>query len=472
MLIGTKTLNGMYAPSSRGGVPAMKSFSDLTAQVLGSQGGDMTIEGLYQRQGWFRRCIDLRCDALASLPWEVVPAGSDEAVMQSGQEPPDVLAFLGMLPELLWRLECSYIKHGIAFSLAEQEGVRVTDLVYMAPHTMQPVGYDDRGRAARYLRRIEGEDGRIVASQYLDRADMIVWQAPSSHVEVGPGPAEAVAAKEAAGVLRQVEAFQESYLRKGLVKATILQSEDRITTDTKRDLKTWWRRMMGGARNGGDVEVLNSKITPVIIGEGFKDMSNVAVVREARETVAAALGVPLSLLLPESANYATAERSTLDFYETKVVPRSRMAASCINRDLLGRLGYELRFRPDLLEVYQASELRKAEGLQRLVGAEPILTVQEARSQLGYDDPKADNSGAGPDDPENGTQADAQDDAQADALTEAKTAELRRWRKCVQRKGRGYAFEVKYLTRLEAQEVRHRLEDGMLLDDCFTFTPAL
>jgi hypothetical protein len=99
--------------------------------------------------------------------------------------------------------------------------------------------------------------------------------------------------------------------------------------------------------------------------------------------VATALGVPQTLLFSNAANYATAMADRLNLYDETIIPQCDLIEEVLNDQLLKPLGLRLEFQPKRLEVYQESEVQKADALTKLTG-KPILSVNEARAMLEMD----------------------------------------------------------------------------------------
>jgi hypothetical protein len=90
----------------------------------------------------------------------------------------------------------------------------------------------------------------------------------------------------------------------------------------------------------------------------------------------------MSLLYSSALAGGTADAERLNFYELTIVPECDLIIPVANERWLARLGLEVIGDYDRLEVRQWAFAKRAEALQKLVGAEPILMVDEARMFLG------------------------------------------------------------------------------------------
>jgi hypothetical protein len=122
---------------------------------------------------------------------------------------------------------------------------------------------------------------------------------------------------------------------------------------------------------------------PVVIGEGIKELADETLTTHQREDISAALGVPHSLMSADAANYATSQQDTLNFYQTTVIPQALLIQETVNQQFFKRIGLELKFKPEMMEVFQRNEVEKAQSVVPLVQS-GIFQVDEARAQFGYD----------------------------------------------------------------------------------------
>jgi len=134
---------------------------------------------------------------------------------------------------------------------------------------------------------------------------------------------------------------------------------------------------VGGIRNAFAAEVVNAAIKPVVIGDGVGDLGNVPLTEEKRQDVGTALGIPLSLLLANAANYATAQADRRNFYELTIIPEADLVARTINEQLLTPLGLSLVFRPEAMTIFQEDESARAQAFASYTGGglKPSIAAQ-------------------------------------------------------------------------------------------------
>ena len=344
----------------------------------------------WTRQGVFRRCADVRGKAVSLLPGAIYAAGDDETPLwrSDDTEPPPKLAALDGFGTALYLAECALALTGRFYFLRQmmQRGERrqgsvlgrFAGLQYASPMYMREARSETTGELIGFKRTVNGRDISVAP-------EAVVWgYQPDPFVEAGPGSADGAAAAYGASVLDSIARFTTRFTDGGMLKMTALQVEgDAVlpAEDRSEVRRRWWHFLRRGETMSEGPPVLNH-LKPVVLGDGLKDLDNEALTRTQVHAVCAAFGVPVSLILPEAANYATAAVEERGFYTRTVVPQAALIERAVNRRLLSEYGLRLRFEPQRLEVMQAYELEKAQQVGR-VYALGIVSRTEARDLLGY-----------------------------------------------------------------------------------------
>jgi HK97 family phage portal protein len=314
------------------------------------------------------------------MPIQIDNGEKSEPIWESGDQLPDALMWLDKLIPLIMVTELSLCMTGKAYWHIERNRMRPLGVRWLLPSSIKE-RRTDNGDLIGFTRSVKG--ARIP----LELDEVAYFWLPDWSVENAPPKVyPAKAAMRAAGVLNNLDTFLEQYFERGMVRATLLTSDGVMTTADRERLKAWWQRVATGIKNAFATEVVQaSAVTPVVIGEGVGDLGNGELSREKREDIATAFGVPHSLMMSNAANYATSQQDEINFYTGTIIPQARNVISpAINRILgIYAKGLRLRFMPEKIEAFQASELQKAESVQRVVGG-AVLTVNEGRALLGYD----------------------------------------------------------------------------------------
>lgn len=326
------------------------------------------------------RGLTLVCNAVAALPFEI--RRGDEIIDTSAQYR-NVVGFLPAPQRLFWLLEAASYTFGSAYLWRERRGRLLAGLRYLLPSTVTPKLDSQRG--------LVGFQRSLGASSIPATPDDIIylWR-PDPFVELGPATTSPVmAAVAAAGVLLRVDEFAAQFFARGAIKATLLTVEGAMPPDAERKrLKAWWERVVQGLRNAFAAEVINAAIKPVIIGDGIAELANVPLTDDKRKDVAAALGIPMSILFSDTARGlgggGVAMQDDVNFYGKTVVPESDLLAEVLNTQLFAPLGYRLNFLPETLDVFQEDEAQRAQALGVLVTALADPLAEVAMSILGYE----------------------------------------------------------------------------------------
>lgn len=428
---------------AKGGRPRIRRVDEDGAILTATGDRKPDMASLYRDVAFLRRCVNLRADSVASIPLVLHDSRGSEIWDVHNEIPPEAWRWLSGLTELVKLMEMSGVLTARAYALKRRSAGRPDAPAYYAPQTMRVVAISEEGDPTRFLREVTISTDRGMQSmrREYDRDDLIYATWPDAYGELIGSP-QAQAAREASEVLQTLNRTVDGFLDRGLIKATVLMSEDELLTEEDASkLRKYWNRMV--RRRTGETIVLHKSVKPMIVGEGLEGLDISDLARVMREEIAVALGVPVSMLLPDAANMATRHRDTLDFLSLVVLPEAKRIVDAINADLLSEMGAMLVMHPERMEAFQQSELEKAKGIIQLTG-QPIMTVEEGRMQMGLD-------------PERDFDI---------SLRRVKLSELKKWRKKVESKGRETPFAPKYLSTDEAEEVGMRLAEGYPLDMVF------
>jgi len=291
------------------------------------EGNRLSLATLAGFVPFLSRGIAMRADALAGLPWSIRNKSDDDVWTSDDALPPDDLKWLANLPEVLHRIEASLTVSSTGYLLKERNRMRVLGLRFLSPDTMTAV-WDTRNGLTHFERSIVDTRTRFMPDE------IVYFWAKGVH-ETTPRPSPAANAANAAGVLFSMDAYTKAYFDRGAIRATLLTYDGPPPSEADRaKLKGWWSKAVGGIKNAFAAEVINAAIKPVTIGDGVGDLGNVPLTEEKRQDVGTALGIPLSLLLANAANYATAQADRRNFYELTIIPEANLVARTINEQLL------------------------------------------------------------------------------------------------------------------------------------------
>ena len=334
-------------------------------------GLDFSPLDLFARVPWLYRAVDLRAKAVSSVPYALYKGKSKTDLVDS----PAYESILHGMKQRLYLTEAALCLYGKSYWVTDTNrwGLNITPR-WIVPTTMTEE-YNDDGLKG-FIRTLKNQEYR------LDPGQVVYFWLPSLTTELGPGVPPAAVALHAAGVLHHLDQYVEHYFQRGAIRSTMLVVEGNPPPAERDRIKSLWRRLMG-VKNAYDAEIFSDKVKTQTIGDTARETAAVELTGQKREDVATALGVPQTLLFSNAANYATAMADRLNLYDETIIPQCDLIEEVLNDQLLKPLGLRLEFQPKRLEVYQESEVQKADALTKLTG-KPILSVNEARAMLEMD----------------------------------------------------------------------------------------
>ena len=315
------------------------------------------------------RSVTLRAHAMAGVPYCIYRGGPSSTTEVEWPFPQT-------LTKLIYELEASLLVSGAGFLLKLQPsmgGKRVVGLQYLSPSTMQVVYTDNK---MTFIQNVRGQ-------RYGPwDADRLVYMREFSFTDdVGPGLAPAKVALPAANLRIALSDFATGFFASGGQPLTLLTlSGNPPPTEVERT-EAFFKRTMAGVRNAWRVLAVRSEVTVTPITPEIRTMAMPELADASTREIAAAFGIPLSLLTSDSANFATAQSDMRLFYENTVKPRLLMYETAFNEQLLRPMGLRLQFHPEEMQIFQTDEAERSGSLKNLV--EAGIDLKTAMSILGY-----------------------------------------------------------------------------------------
>lgn len=325
---------------------------------------------LFSRVAAVFRVANLSADAIANLPFALVDKrGEDYDVSDDWQ---NKVGFMPNPREILrlWRM--SLFMTGCAYGFLEGNQVK-KKLRYIVPTTITPVVNSVQGLVG-FRRKVGNEtveysikDRRIV---YLWRLDHTTELLPSDNTEFK-------AAMAAAGVLYYADYYVQNFFQRGGIKPTMLMVKGATTPQNMEKIEGVWDKVVHGWYKYLGKVFNADAIETHVIGDGIENLRDSQLHQEKLSDVAMAAGIPLSLLLSNSANYATAQTEYLQWFRDSVTPWANFIADQLNDQLFTPLGLKLDFRPEITDPGQEDEVQRAGAFQAYVnaGLKPSIAAQ-------------------------------------------------------------------------------------------------
>ena len=348
---------------------AYKTITNVPGWVdmLTSDGVPDSVATLYKRVPILFRAIQLRCDALSSVPVAIL----------KGEENEVEWPYPTKLGNLLWQWEASNLLAGAAYGeiVKNKSGFR-KDVKYRNPFDMS-VKYD------RGVYEFKQNSSGSTWSNEPDagKFEMVYIREFDPTQDTNPGIGAGKAANIDAKLLYAISKFPEMYFEGGAMPVTLLGIDSNDRNEIER-IQNWFRRSATAIKNAFRVlGVRAGSITPVTLTPPLKDLAFTELSEIAKDNISMAFGIKQTLLDSEAANYATAQEDRLAFYEDTIKPRARLFADALNEQLLARDGLRIEFRFSEMDIFQEDENDRADLLNKLATAR--LPIEVALQLAGY-----------------------------------------------------------------------------------------
>ena len=380
-------------------------------ELLTSDGVPDSVATLYKRVPIFFRAVQLRCDALSSVPVNIY----------KGEENEVDWPYPTKLGELLWKWEASCLLSGAAFGeiVTNKSGYR-KDVKYRNPFDMT-VDYKDGVFSFKQSSSGSQWTNDLVSGKY----EMLYINEFDPAQDVLPGVGAGIASKVDAKLLYAISKFPEMYFEGGAMPVTLLGVDTNDRNEIER-IQNWFRRSATAIKNAFRVlGVRANSVTATTITPPLKDMVFGEISAMSKSNIAVAFGIKQTMLFSEAANYATAQEDRLSFYEDTIKPRAKLFEDALNNQVLKREGLRLEFKFEEMDIFQEDENDRADLLNKLTMAG--LPIEVALELAGYEltEEQAAMLNAHQD------QLDAREDK--DLPEDTETADLRKWQKMAEKR---------------------------------------
>ena len=321
-------------------------------------GGDKgDVKKYMQTIPWLFRGVDIRANALTNIPFMIYKG---KEVIDNSEDYQNAVGILPKPTQLFGLIEAALTIFGYAYLFKPRSIYQVLKLRYLLPTSVKADITTDL--TIKFKRTVNG------VPLVFTPDDIVYFWKPDAFVEIGPPlSSPAMTAANACGVLLNVDKFAKAFFKQGAVKTTLLTTTN-IAPQEKDRLKSWWQRVLG-MDQAWKTEIINAEaVTPVVIGEGLESLQDSDLTESKRIDIAAALGIPYSVLFSNASNRATAEQDDVHLYDKTIIPDAMFIQGIFNEQVFEPMGYKLAFMPDQMSLYQKDENERAESLNKLIMA--------------------------------------------------------------------------------------------------------
>lgn len=316
------------------------------------------------------RAVNRTADALASLPFALLRGKTDYDTSDDWQ---NKVGFMPRPQELirLWRL--SLIMTNTAYGFMEQEKGGKRKLRYILPSSITPLYDAENGLTA--FRRTVGAGHKDYPPDGLPIVP--IWRLDHTTELIPSKNTEFKAMCHAAGILYWGDDLAEGVLKRGGIPPTMLMVKGVPNPTDREKIENIWDKVVRGSYRFLGKIFNADAIQAQKIGLGVDDLKDQALFDNKIADVAMAIGMPLSLLLANSANYATAQTEYSGWFRDAITPWAEFMAGELNEHLFTALGLKLVFRPEQTDPGQEEEVQRAQAFGSYVsaGLKPSIAAQ-------------------------------------------------------------------------------------------------
>ena len=323
-----------------------------------------TQDMLYGRVSAAFRAYNLKANTVGNMPFTLNKLSNGEEYDESNTWENKV----GFLPNPseLFRLDTlSYMSTNTIYNMRTTDalGYKQKGLYHAVAYNFRPFVNAGTGQL-EYIERYVGtgyerytpDDKRLVRMWRLDHT-----------TEVLPSPnTEAQAIMNAAGEVYYADLWIKHFYERGGVPPTVIAMKGAVNPDKKSTEENSWKDWilgLGARFRWNPTRVVNADALEVKqFGSSVTDLKNNETYQRAIANIAMGTGMPLSLLLANSANRATAQIEKATWYENDIIPFCNWLAYGYNEQVFMPLGLFLEFHPETLDPEQEDETQRASAI--------------------------------------------------------------------------------------------------------------
>lgn len=349
----------------------------LEASKQGTVGNGLALKKLVPD---LSRAIDMTAVSIARMPFEF--CRPDGKVFDSSEDWENKIGGIPN-PQRLLYLIASSLCGGAAYVIPRRTPRMIFDLQYVAPHTITP---QIRREGLQYFDRTtdQGKFDKVMPNKIL-----YFWL-PDSDVEIGPALNTPLSnAMADAQLSLNVKNTMRIYGERGFVPITLLGASGMPNDGERKKAEGFFDRLLKG---GFDVlaKIVNSDaLTLIKVGAGMEELkgSYVEILRQSKEDIAQAFGIPTALFMSDNAFASEFDVLRKSFYtSSRFVSIYQTIEETFNDQLLKPYDLQMYFRPETMDMFQEDEAKRSVSLGQLVSAistDPNI-AKFGMEILGYD----------------------------------------------------------------------------------------
>jgi len=325
----------------------------------------------FAQVAWIFRGVNIRASKLSRIPYHILDGASEEVDV-----PID-------LSKLLFAAEADLVLSGAAYWLKKETSLSLNGVQRLNPWAVK-VEADSSG-VHSFEQRTNGRRRTFDPEQivYFDHLY-------NPYDDLGPGVAPAQVAGVPSSLVQNMNLWASKFFEQGAIPAVVLRTEGVIGAEEQERIRTMWQKIVAGVERAWRVMTLQRGMQVERVGMPVSDLAMPDLDQRAKEQIAAALGIPMGMLVKGQINRATAQAHQESLLTDTIIPEATLMQTSINEQLFGPLGLTMEFDFGALEVIQRMEAEKANSVASLMreinasvmtGVLPILEARALFSRL-------------------------------------------------------------------------------------------
>lgn len=310
---------------------------------------DATENELYARVAGAFRGVTRKSRVVSNVPFVIL---KNKEVVDDSSSWENTLGFMPNPKDLIRRTMQSLIMSNTSYWRMGKNRAGVPKQLHFVVQTS--IGINTHPVTGQLISLDRRVGNRVEKSYQPDDNELIRFWYLDDKTELLPSPdTEFKAIMNAAGVLYFADTFTANFFRNGGIKPTLIAMKGLVSREKETDLSSAWSKFLNGIGVGGKstrAKIFNAEAMDIKpFGEGLGDLKETPVFDRALADVAIGLGMPLSMLLSNSNNFATASVEERVYLRDEIVPWFDFIADAFNDQLLTPLGYHMENRAELQE---------------------------------------------------------------------------------------------------------------------------
>lgn len=318
---------------------------------------------LYSAVGILNRCLSIRANSFAALPWSISKGDNKIYDSEGGILPPNLM-FMKNFRRNMFLVEASLVIYASSYLFINDD----KKLQWMISTSMKPLWNKETGLYG-FERTLSQTDKRNIPIEKI-----VYTSLPNPFDEIKAGASPFESALSSAGVILNLDTFAEKFFERGAIKATVLKVDANTPPNERARVKSWWKNFVSGVKNSWSTEIISTAVEPVVIGEGLGEIADANLTDSKAKTIATSLGIPHSMAFSDAANFATALADEKGFYTHTILPDANLVEEELNEKIFSLMGYTFSFDEEELASFQENEKDRALVVKTYVDSGMPLSV--------------------------------------------------------------------------------------------------